>query len=42
MSHHDVVTQRVVVAPGTLNVMIVSASDDIRLRADREINTVDA
>jgi beta-glucosidase len=38
LSYYDVATHKFVVAPGTFNVMIGSSSDDIRLRADLEIN----
>jgi beta-glucosidase len=38
LSYYDVATHKFVVAPGTFNVMVGSSSDDIRLRADLEIN----
>jgi beta-glucosidase len=38
LSYYDVVTHKFVVAPGTFKVMIGSSSDDIRLKADLEIN----
>jgi beta-glucosidase len=38
LSYYDVVTHRFIVAPGTFNVMIGSSSDDIRLRANLEVN----
>jgi beta-glucosidase len=37
LSYYDVVTHRFIVSPGLFKVMIGSASDDIRLRADLEI-----
>jgi beta-glucosidase len=38
LSYYDVVTHKFVVAPGTFNVMIGSSADDIRLRADLDVN----
>ena len=38
LSYYDVGTHKFVVAPGTFNVMVGSSSDDIRLRADLEVN----
>jgi beta-glucosidase len=38
LSYYDVVPHKFVVAPGTFNVMIGSSSDDIRLRANLEVN----
>jgi beta-glucosidase len=38
LSYYDVVTHKFIVAPGIFNVMIGSSSDDIRLRADLEVN----
>jgi beta-glucosidase len=38
LSYYDVMTHKFIVAPGMFNVMIGSASDDIRLRADLEVN----
>jgi beta-glucosidase len=38
LSYYDVATHKFIVAPGTFNVMIGSASDDIRLRTDLEVN----
>jgi beta-glucosidase len=38
LSYFDVTTHKFVVAPGMFKVMIGSASDDIRLRADLEVN----
>jgi beta-glucosidase len=38
LSYYDVVTHKFVVAPGVFNVMVGSASDDIRLRANLEVN----
>jgi beta-glucosidase len=38
LSYYDVVTHRFIVAPTTFNVMIGSSSDDIRLRANLEVN----
>jgi beta-glucosidase len=38
LSYYDVTTHKFIVAPGMFKVMIGSASDDIRLRADLEVN----
>jgi beta-glucosidase len=38
LSYYDVVTHKFVVVPGTFNVMIGSSADDIRLRADLDVN----
>jgi beta-glucosidase len=38
LSYYDVATHKFIVAPGTFKVMIGSSADDIRLRADLEIN----
>ena len=38
LSYYDVVTHKFIVAPGIFNVMIGSSSDDIRLRANLEVN----
>jgi beta-glucosidase len=38
LSYYDVVTHKFIVAPGLFNVMIGSSSDDIRLKADLEVN----
>jgi beta-glucosidase len=38
LSYYDVITHKFVVAPGLFNVMIGSSSDDIRLKADLEVN----
>jgi beta-glucosidase len=38
LSYFDVTTHKFVVAPGIFKVMIGSASDDLRLRADLEVN----
>jgi beta-glucosidase len=38
LSYYDVATHKFIVAPGTFNVMIGPSSDDIRLRADMEVN----
>ncbi len=38
LSYYDVATHKFVVAPGTFHVMIGSSSDDIRLRANMEVN----
>jgi beta-glucosidase len=38
LSYYDVTTHKFVVAPGMFKVMIGSASDDIRLKADLEVN----
>jgi beta-glucosidase len=38
LSYYDVVTHKFIVAPGTFKVMIGSSAEDIRLRADLEIN----
>jgi beta-glucosidase len=38
LSYYDISTHKFVVAPGMFNVMIGSSSDDIRLRADLEVN----
>ena len=38
LSYYDVTTHKFIVAPGIFKLMIGSASDDIRLRADLEVN----
>jgi beta-glucosidase len=38
LSYYDVMTHKFIVAPGAFKVMIGSASDDIRLRTDLEVN----
>jgi beta-glucosidase len=38
LSYYDVTTHKFIVAPGMFNVMIGASSDDIRLRADLEVN----
>ena len=38
LSYYDVTTHKFIVAPGIFKVMIGSASDDIRLRADLEVD----
>jgi beta-glucosidase len=38
LSYYDVTTHKFIVAPGIFNVMIGSSSDDIRLRANLEVN----
>jgi beta-glucosidase len=38
LSYYDVVTHKFIVAPGMFKVMIGSSADDIRLKADLEIN----
>jgi beta-glucosidase len=38
LSYYDGVTHKFIVAPGMFKVMIGSSADDIRLKADLEIN----
>jgi beta-glucosidase len=38
LSYYDVGTHKFIVAPGAFNVMIGSSSDDVRLRANLEVN----